>query len=244
MSEGKVRFWDSNKNLASTSLALRFLASQLSPNPAVIGLEILNEPANNQRLQGWYESTLNEVRQVAEPEFPIYVSDSWATDHYAPWVGHRNDFVVLDHHLYRCFDGPDKQLNGYQHAGKLQHEFASTFLGQVGQARGNVVVGEWSAGLDESCLPHDTPAGERDAQKRAFVASQLQLFENTGGYFFWTLKTDRDWDSGWSARNCGQAEILPATVVLKKFNPPPDGARDTMCRQATGESIYDPICVD
>ncbi|KAL1407467.1 Glucan 1,3-beta-glucosidase 3 [Vanrija albida] len=231
LSNGKVNFWKVN-NLASTSIALRFLASTFNSNPHVVGLELLNEPKNNDQLQAWYERTLWEVRQVAGPEFPIYLSDSWDAQWYAPFVGKRDDFVVLDHHLYRCFDASDRALTGPQHADKLRNEFAGTFAQWCGQARGNLVVGEWSAGLDDSCLPPNTPAGERDAHKRAWVAAQLEVYDRCAGYYFWTLKTDRDWDAGWSAYNAGQAEILPSTVVRRAFSPPPQGALDAAAEQA------------
>ncbi|KLT45307.1 cytoplasm protein [Cutaneotrichosporon oleaginosum] len=212
MSKGKVNFWDKS-NLKSTALALRFLASTLAPNPNVIGLELLNEPKNDNRLQGWYERTLDELRPLTGPDFPIYVSDAWDTNWYSQWAGRRGDFIVVDHHLYRCFTPEDKAIDGRSHAAKLAHEFAPQFLQWCGQAP--VVVGEWSAGLDDSCLPPDTPAGERDAQKRAWVAAQMDLYERSAGYWFWTLKTDRPWDAGWSAYNAAQAEILPASMVRR-----------------------------
>lgn len=239
LSNGKVNFWRPN-NLASTSIALRFLASTFNSNPYVVGLELLNEPKNNDQLQAWYERTLWEVRQVAGQEFPIYVSDAWDAQWYSGFVGKRDDFVVLDHHLYRCFDAADRALTGPQHADKLRNEFSGTFDHWCGQARGNLVVGEWSAGLDDSCLPASVPAGERDAHKRAWVAAQLEVYDRCAGYYFWTLKTDRDWDAGWSAYNAGQAEILPASVVRRAFSAPPQGAREAATQQAFSELLTYP----
>lgn len=198
----------------------------------MVGLEILNEPQNNNKLQGWYESTLDELRPLTGPDFPIYISDGWDTNWYAQWAGKRGDFVVVDHHLYRCFTPEDKRIDGRGHAAKLGHEFAPQFEEWCRQAP--VVVGEWSAALDDSCLPPDTPAGERDAQKRAWVAAQLDLYDKACGYWFWTLKTDRPWDAGWSAYNASQAEILPASMVRRALHQP--GDRNAACQQACGES--------
>ncbi|BEI92905.1 uncharacterized protein CcaverHIS019_0505330 [Cutaneotrichosporon cavernicola] len=227
MSGGTVNFWDKS-NLKSTALALRFLASTLAPNPHVIGLELLNEPKNDSRLQKWYESTIDELRPLTGPDFPIYVSDAWDTNWYAQWAGRRSDFIVVDHHLYRCFTPEDKAIDGRGHAAKLAHEFAPKFIQLCGQAP--IVVGEWSAGLDDSGLPPDTPASERDAQKRAWVTAQLDLYERAAGYWFWTLKTDRPWDAGWSAYNASQAEILPASMVRRTLRQP--GDRTAACHQA------------
>lgn len=231
LSGGKVDFW-AKHNLKSTSLALKFLASTLAPNPNVVGLEILNEPQNNNKLQDWYERTLDELRPLTGPDFPIYVSDGWDTDWYAQWAGKRGDFVVVDHHLYRCFTAEDKAIDGRGHAAKLCHEFAPQFDKWCQQAP--VVVGEWSAALDDSSLPPDTPAGERDAQKRAWVAAQLDLYDRAAsGYWFWTLKSNQPWDAGWSAYNASQAEILPASMVRRTLRQP--GDRNTACQQACGQ---------
>jgi len=237
MSNGKVEFWK-RSNLKPTATALKFLASTFASNPNVVGLELLNEPKNENSLQGWYESTLKDVRAVAGNDFPVYVSDAWDMQWYSQWVGRRPDFVVLDHHLYRCFDQADKGLTGPQHAEKLKCEFGHKLAEWTKAANGALVVGEWSAGLDDSCLPPDTSAGERDAHKRAWVAAQLDVFSTaTAGYWFWTLKTDRDWDAGWSAKNAAQAEILPQSLIRRQFRAPPDGARDSAAQQATGKLV-------
>lgn len=234
MSNGKVNFWDKH-NLKSTSIALQYLASAFAGNTTVVGLEILNEPKNDSRLQSWYDSQLKEVRGVAGPDFPVYLSDGWDTAHYTDWDGSREDFVVIDHHLYRCFTDADKQKTGTQHADELCHVQAQEFQRWATQAKGRLVVGEWSAGLDDSvCLPNASD-GERDAQKRAWVNGQLDLFDNVlAGYWFWTLKTDRPWDAGWSAYNAAQAEILPRSMIRKRFTPPQPGALEQACQQACG----------
>lgn len=232
LSNGEVKFWK-DKNLRATSIALRFLASQLAGNPAVIGLELLNEPKDNQGLKDWYDREINELRPITNPDFPIYVSDAWVTDFYAGYVGSRGDFVVMDHHLYRCFTHEDKCMTGCQHADKLQQD-QGQFAHWSQQCHNQWVVGEWSAALDDSGC-QGMSDGEKDANKRAFVKAQLDCFDrHTAGYFFWTLKTDRPWDAGWSAQNAAQAEILPASVQ-KQIRTPDQGQRDGACHQATGE---------
>lgn len=235
LSKGKIGFWDRKSNLERTALALRFLASTFVSNPTVIGLEVMNEPANNQRLSGWYDTTLHDLRSVAGPDFPLYISDAWQTDYYAGYVGGRDDFVVVDYHLYRCFTHEDKACTGPQHARHLREQFVHQVDDWNRKTHGQIVVGEWSAALDDSCLPHDTPAGERDAHKREFVAAQLDVFDRIAGYWFWTLKTDRPWDAGWSAKNAAQAEILPRNVARARYRHPADGARDGSCNVACRE---------
>ncbi|WVQ83628.1 hypothetical protein IAT38_005769 [Cryptococcus sp. DSM 104549] len=228
LSKGKVGFWDSNANQASTSLALRFLASKFAPIPHVVGLELLNEPANNSKLQGWYHKAIEEVRTVAPADFPLYCSDAWDTGHYAHFVGGRGDFVVLDHHLYRCFTDQDKNKSGYDHANDLRGGFRGEFGSQCDAAKGSLVVAEWSASLDSHSFPPGIPDGEKDAHRRAFVAAQLELFEAcAAGYWFWTYKKGEGWDAGWSAQNASQAEILPGWVGSRQFRGmPPAHVKD------------------
>lgn len=70
-SSGKTQLWDSKKNLESTAQALRFLTRYLAPIPHVVGLQLMNEPKNNQALGGWYDSTLRDLRAIAGPWFPL-----------------------------------------------------------------------------------------------------------------------------------------------------------------------------
>jgi len=238
MSHGEVRFW-SPVNHNRASLALRFLASTFVNNPTVLGLEILNEPLNNDMLAGWYERTLHEIRMVAGRDFPVYIHDTWDMDFYCPFAGRRDDFVVVDHHLYRCYNAEDVVLTGPQHAEKLSREDQHKFHHWAQQCKGAMVIGEWSGGLNDwDVLPKDTDAGTRDAHKRAWVSAQLDMYEREmAGYYFWTLKSEEGWNAAWSAKNAAQAEILPASLIRKKFQQPAWGVREAEIQRATGKSI-------
>lgn len=237
-SSGKASLFSSSSNLRSTSLALRFLTSTLTQIPHVVGLELINEPDNNMQIQGWYEQTIAECRPLAGIDFPFYVSDAWDAQHYCKWVGGREDWVVLDHHLYRCHADHDQKKSADQHVRELQSTFRNEFGGQCSAAKGNVVVGEFSAALNPHSLPNGIPDGERDRYQRRFVRAELELFENcAAGWWFWTYKKGEGWDAGWSAKNATQAEILPAWVGSRKFKgPPPAHVKDSALQQAHRKS--------
>lgn len=195
------------------------------------------------KLQGWYERTLSECRAVAGPDFPLYVSDAWDTSHYAGWVGGRStgsssDWVACDHHLYRSQGENDKRIMADQHVHLLRTSFADQFNGWSEAAKGNLVIGEFSASLDGRSLPNGIPDGERDRLMREFARAELDLFErSSAGWWFWTYKKQDGWDAGWSARDATQAEILPGWVGGGKFKGPPGGnAKDQACHQAESES--------
>jgi glucan 1,3-beta-glucosidase len=71
ISTGKVDLWNRDENLKSTALALEFLAKHFASVPNVIGLELLNEPANDKRLPKWYQETINNIRRSTPPDFPL-----------------------------------------------------------------------------------------------------------------------------------------------------------------------------
>ncbi|WWC68684.1 uncharacterized protein I206_102618 [Kwoniella pini CBS 10737] len=234
LSKGKVGFWDKHSNLASTSLALRFLASELCNIPHIVGLELLNEPANNSKLQGWYKSTIEEIRSIVPFDFPLYISDAWDTGHYSSFVGqHDKDFIVLDHHLYRCFTESDKKKSGYQHSKELKENFQIELKNQSEISKRSLIIGEWSASLDSNSFGNISDT-EKDSQRREFVKTQLELFENdTSGYWFWTFKKGDGWDAGWSAKDANRAEILPNWVGGKNFKGhPPQGVKERELHEA------------
>lgn len=231
-SSGKPQLFNSNKNLASTALALRFLASFLAPIPHIVGLQLLNEPANNNHIQGWYESTISDLRNLCGPNLPIYVHDAWDTQWYAPWAGRRNDWTVVDHHLYRTFTAEDNRLNGDQHAQKLRDEVAGVLSNQSNQAKGQLVIGEFSASINPQAIGH-MPAGEQDRHRRVFAFAQIDVFNrHTAGWWFWTLKVEEPWNAGWSAKNATQAEIMPQWLGTPFKSPPAKGAKDGIQQQA------------
>lgn len=71
ISTGQVDLWNRDENLRSTALALEFLAKQFAGVKHVIGLELLNEPANDKRLPKWYQETINNIRNSTPPDFPL-----------------------------------------------------------------------------------------------------------------------------------------------------------------------------
>lgn len=205
--------------------------------PNCIGLELLNEPANNNQLQGWYEKIIACLRRTS-PDFPIYISDAWDLQWYAKLVGERPDFTVVDHHLYRTFTVDDRQKSGDEHAAILRSATKGHLAEMSKRARGNMIIGEWSAALHPSSLRSDE-AGEQDRQRRVFAQAELELFEeHTAGWFFWTYKkANQEWDAGWSMRNATRAEILPKFYGKKRnqHTVNDDAKKHDMLKTALGE---------
>ncbi|KZO97421.1 glycoside hydrolase family 5 protein [Calocera viscosa TUFC12733] len=233
---GLIRFYEEH-NLTSTLLALKVLVSHVRDIPNVVGVQLLNEPQNHGRLPSWYISTLNSLRSLAAT-LPLYIHDAWSTYQYADLAGGRNDWVVVDHHLYRCFTSDDTHKSGDEHAGTLRDaNQMSWFSDAANKCRGNLVVAEFSAALNPGSMHGD--AGEQDRQRRVFARAQLDLYERVcGGWWFWTLKKGQGWDAGWSLKDATTAEIMPSFYGMKPPSHPiqPDAANR---EQAKAKAIQD-----
>lgn len=211
---GPIRFYE-KKNMQHTLDALKFLAQALDKIPNVLGLQLINEPQNNAALPGFYTNALNTLRGLA-PDLPLYIHDAWNTDQYAELTSKRTDFVVLDHHLYRCFTSEDQNLSGDDHARNLREGTLGHFKGISGKIAGNFVVAEYSAALNQRSL-RSGDAGEQDRQRRVFAKAQLDLYNQAcGGSFFWCYKKQEGWDAGWDLRNASLAEIMPPFYGVRK----------------------------
>lgn len=220
---GSIRLWDI-PNADRTVYALQVLLTRLVKYDNVVGLELMNEPHNRSWLPEWYTWTLGNLRAIS-PDIPLYVGDAWNSDQYCPWAGLRQDFTIVDQHLYRCFTDADRAKYGDQHAAELKANVAPQFRNLIKQCRGNLIVGEFSAALGGQ--PPGASAGETDRQCRGFAKAQLDIYEEScAGWFFWTLKKAEGWDAGWSLMNATLAEIMPAYVGKRKRPVPNDSQLD------------------
>ncbi len=164
-----------------------------------------------------------------------YVHDAFRPDYYAGYIPKQNTFVVLDHHLYRCFTDEDRNQSGDQHAQHLTGDFGTTFAGYSDMAHGSIIVGEFSACLDDKSFGNTHDDDERNRHRRVFLRAQLDLYDKyCAGFFFWTLKKGEGWDANWSAKNATQAEILPAWVGGKRYQGNGEDRKGELIKQAYG----------
>jgi len=116
--------------------------------------------------------------------------------------------TVLDTHHYVVFDPKLEQTDAIE-LSLLQKE-AGTRLRNI---RGelycehprNVMVGEWSIAMHPSQLKDL----DWKSASRSFANAQLLSFQGLKGWFFWTLKLDRDDYELWNFSKCVNQGILP-----------------------------------
>ena len=171
--------------------------------------------------------------------FDRYIHDAWDAQWYSQYPSkHPDEFLVIDHHLYRCFTAEDRGLSGDQHAQVLSQQFKHTFETWSKNSGRSLIVGEFSAALNPDSFPHGCNDTEKDRQRREFLRAQLALYEEyCAGWYFWTLKKGNGWDAGWSAKDACTAEILPGWVGGKvKKQDAGDGDRQPRLQHAFGKS--------
>jgi len=239
----ECHFWEGNNREAAVRV-LRAIVLEIHNKVNIVGLSLMNEPSNNNQLQGWYESTITSVRDALSDraeggpspnDFPIFIDSAWDPNWYSQIVGKRDDFVVMDHHLYRCFTDQDKRLSGERQAADIRGRTKDELKKHHTNAHGNLIIGEWSAALSPEGMPHGANAGEQDRQRRVFVQAQRDVYnENCAGHFFWTYKKESGWDAGWSSRDASTAAILPKWVGGPRgpFNRVDEDDRESLLKEA------------
>ncbi|KAK0563998.1 Glucan 1,3-beta-glucosidase 3 [Tilletia horrida] len=197
----------------------------------IVGLEVLNEPANGPWLASFYERTFKAFDHAGvRPDLPLIVSDAWATQFYSTWLGDgaakaTSRHIIIDYHLYRCFTEKDRKIAIEDHANMMElgkngdgsdQGSTAAWLSQMSsQAHRNIIVGEWSSALNpgsfECSALHKNSHNERRAGRIRWGTTQLRAFEeHTGGYFFWTAKKEGKPDAGWCLYGAIEGNVFPA----------------------------------
>lgn len=113
---GKAEFWSSKKNKQLAAKVMCFIAEEAKTMDGVAGLQIVNEAEWGAKgMFEWYDEVLKAVGKV-DPTLPIYISDAWALDTASSWSKIQNQVrdgstrnpVVVDTHLYWCFEEKDR----------------------------------------------------------------------------------------------------------------------------------------
>ncbi|KAF5364575.1 hypothetical protein D9758_005521 [Tetrapyrgos nigripes] len=228
LSGGHAGLWDSGDKQQLTVSILVALAKEIVRFPNVVGLEVLNEPKNTDMLQGFYDTVINAIAQagISTMDLPLYISDSWDIRWYCQYIdkkANEGKFLVLDHHLYRCFTQSDHSKSAHQHARDVHPNSnpsggSLSMLSNAASKTGSaLVIGEWSAALNPASLDQYGSHEEKRAAQAEWGHSQWEAYEMyCGGYFFWTLKKEGAPDRGWCFYSAVEQGVLPAFVDRMK----------------------------
>lgn len=206
---GDIR-WNEPANMTKSLKVIERLATRYKGNSALIGIELVNEPAwenGKKHLCQYYEHGYEIVRKHCGTDVAVVMSDAfhpkrWKRVMRSPKYQNKQ----LDIHLYQLYGRRDKKLSLAGHLAMT----ASKWLGLIRkvQKQWPVIVGEWSVALQPATFEGYDEAA-KDAAIRAYGAAQLATFEHADGWFYWTYRTE--YGGPWSYRASVEKGWLPPT---------------------------------
>jgi glucan 1,3-beta-glucosidase len=218
--------WHTREAYLDHSVALLGrLARRYRAEPALCGIELLNEPrwdVPTEVLKAYYERGYEAIRAHCPPDRVAVVFHDGFRSH-REYLGFlqppRHENVVFDLHRYQCFERADLEMDIHGHlhkAGVVRREEADAIRRELGLP---AILGEWSLGLNlevvslwasgpfHHALQRLDPF-QRDVAYRAYGAAQLLSFEHYHGWFFWSYRTETTPE--WCFRDCVERGWLPS----------------------------------
>lgn len=217
--------WHTREEYLAHSVAvLERLAIRYGAEPALYGIELLNEPrwdVPTELLKGYNERGYEAIRKHCPPErVAIIFHDGFRShrEYLGAMQPPRHQNVIFDIHRYQCFsrEDLDMDIHGHLHkAGDLWREEAQEIRNEL---KLPAIVGEWSLGLNLEVVslwaegPYDYALThmdefQRNVAYRAYGAAQLLAFEHHHGWFFWSYRTETTPE--WCFRECVERGWLP-----------------------------------
>ncbi|XP_020597257.1 probable glucan 1,3-beta-glucosidase A [Phalaenopsis equestris] len=197
--DGSVN-WSSPEFVLQSLDAIEFLSARYADNPALLGIELLNEPSAAavpiDILISYYKSGYQKVRNYSSTAYVVVcqrIGNADPMELYEANIGDKN--VVVDVHYYNLFDAYFNDLNPLQNM-QFIYNSRRPQLQALNSANGPLVfVGEW---VNEWNV---TNASRIEYQ--IFGSTQLEVYRSaTFGWSYWTLKSEeKHWDFEWSIKN-------------------------------------------
>ncbi|KAK7520451.1 glycoside hydrolase superfamily [Phyllosticta citriasiana] len=210
----------------------------------IMGIEVLNEPAGYaldlNRIKQFERDALNIYRGVSDTTVVLHDAfqnpssfNGWLT----PWDNNTQN-VVLDHHEYQVFENDLVSFSRKEH----RNQVCKRNYRWLGSDKWTI-VGEWTAAMTDcaywlngvskgarydgtfpnskkigDCSPYDDISkwdqSLRDDTRR-YIETQLDQFELTNGWIFWTLKTESAPE--WDLYKLAEAGLFPQPLTQRKF---------------------------
>ncbi|CCG83734.1 protein of unknown function [Taphrina deformans PYCC 5710] len=223
---GAINWASNSANIQRTLNVLSTITSRYGSVPAVIGIELLNEPAgfsiSPDIVQDFYKRgySITQSANRVTVLHDAFLASSAFTNTYVQGA-YQN--VALDTHIYQIFS-PDE--NARSHAQHLSN--ACAHRGNLASTNSKIwtLVGEWTAAENDcatwlngfnkgarydgsfpnsyyigSCSNQNqisTMSSAKLQEVKEYIRAQLDAYETASGWFFWAGKTETAdlWDFG------------------------------------------------
>ncbi len=205
--------WTDPDNVQETLRVLESFAQKYGQHPALCGIELLNEPKQDvslEILQRFYKDAYVVLRKHLDPNVAVVFHDSfralaWKKFMQEPAFSN----VILDTHLYQCFDDKAKELTALEHLTFAINRKET--LDEMQRDELPTIVGEWSLSLPGRAMSGLSRL-QVESVKRAYADTQLLNYDGTRGWFFWSYKLQRE--SEWNFRHCVEQGWLPGNFAV------------------------------
>ncbi len=209
---GPVNWPKDPQNIQETLRVLESFAQKYGSHPALLGIELLNEPRDVvplEILRQFYQDAYARLRKTLDPSALIVFHDAFralAWKQFMQEPAFSN--VILDTHLYQCFGPADKDRTAREHLAFAIGRKAT--LDQMQTEELPTIVGEWSLALPGEATDGLSPF-QIASVRRAYADTQLLNYEGTRGWFFWSYKLP--YPSEWNFRHCVERGWLPGNFA-------------------------------
>lgn len=199
--------WPMSSDYISQSLdVIDFLASRYANHPALLGIELLNEPSASgvplDILVSYYSKGYQIVRKYSSTAYVIFcqrIGNADPMELYQASIGIFN--TVVDLHYYNLFDAYFNNLSAMDNI-QFVYKNRQPQVQSLNSANGPLLfIGEW---VNEWYVNN----GDQ-AEYQEFGKAQLEVYNAASfGWSYWTLKNARKhWDFEWNILNkCLQLE--------------------------------------
>uniref|UniRef100_A0A0D6R5D0 Uncharacterized protein n=1 Tax=Araucaria cunninghamii TaxID=56994 RepID=A0A0D6R5D0_ARACU len=193
--------WPNSENINISLSAIDFLASRYASHPALLGIELLNEPRASgvdfDTVSSYYTRGYDIVRKHSPSAYVIMSNRLGPVDPKELFeINSGLTNTVIDVHYYNLFDDTRfKNMTVQQNIDYINNERATT-LESLAAANGpKILVGEWVA---EWMVQNATKS---DYQR--FADAQLKVYGQTSfGWAYWTLRNVQEhWSFEWMVNN-------------------------------------------
>jgi glucan 1,3-beta-glucosidase len=207
-------------NIDKTLRFIEQLCLHVKHQPALAGIQVLNEPRWDIPLdiiRSFYDRGYRLIRSHLDASYYIVFHDSFRLDVWDDYFRSRSfENVILDTHMYQVFAPEDQRgtlSDLFQKIGVRRAQELSAASQVV-----DIVVGEWSGAIHPHALAQ-VDTGSHDALYRAVINTLWVTFEAARGWFFWNYKLSLEstrTHRGWSFKDSITRGDLPLPKGVKQ----------------------------
>lgn len=190
--KGSANWYAEARYREQTVAVLRRLAERYREQPAVWGVELLNEPLawrHIRLLKRFYKEAYTAICAVGRPGLVTVFSDGFMprmmSGALKAWPGYP---VMMDTHWYHFFTPRvlQRRLPLYMYYWALK--WRRGMLARLSKDQ-PIIVGEWSGVIGWEALGRFSQ-DQHEPLQRHHLRDQLAVFSEAAGWFYWSYKTE------------------------------------------------------